>query len=406
MIDAMTDETNVPAGGSNPQQHTVPPAPAAESASAKPADALSSGTGGAHAADFAKIISEIKLPERRDEKGQADKRAIEVSPLIAGLDAPTTKAETSDTPAAPEQVVAAPAPRSSEPTESSVRSLHTLKQDLQHVVRDQKISVVRAAALEQEKRRTSGEPGAEKIDTQPSARSHLASYVAASFGLLALGALALFGVYYVESSRQTPQQQTSGAIVFAEQSVSLPLTGQGANALKQTLGGARAASNAGLGSITRIVPIVGPTTAQQRPATFGEFMVAIEASPPDDLLRALSDDFFLGLHTIDKNAPLIVVPVLSYDRAFAGMLAWESAMNGDLAPLFTPLSRYANVNGIPEERRFSDVVMRNYDVRALKDDSGQIQLYYSFPTRGILIIAESPYTFTEVLTRLQADRKL
>jgi len=50
--------------------------------------------------------------------------------------------------------------------------------------------------------------------------------------------------------------------------------------------------------------------------------------------------------------------------------------------------------------------MRNYDARALKDDAGQIQLYYSFPTRNILIIAESPYTFAEVLSRLQAERRL
>ncbi len=50
--------------------------------------------------------------------------------------------------------------------------------------------------------------------------------------------------------------------------------------------------------------------------------------------------------------------------------------------------------------------MRNYDVRALKDDAGQIQLYYSFPTRDILIIAESPYSFGEILSRLRADRRL
>ena len=50
--------------------------------------------------------------------------------------------------------------------------------------------------------------------------------------------------------------------------------------------------------------------------------------------------------------------------------------------------------------------MRNYDVRALKDDDGTIQLYYSFPTRNVLIIAESPFSFTEILSRLRADRRL
>ena len=50
--------------------------------------------------------------------------------------------------------------------------------------------------------------------------------------------------------------------------------------------------------------------------------------------------------------------------------------------------------------------MGNYDVRALKDDAGEVQLYYSFPTQNILIIAGSPYSFPEILSRLQASRQL
>ena len=50
--------------------------------------------------------------------------------------------------------------------------------------------------------------------------------------------------------------------------------------------------------------------------------------------------------------------------------------------------------------------MRNYDVRVLKNDAGGIELYYSFPTQNILIIGESPYSFTEILSRLRAERKL
>jgi len=136
-------------------------------------------------------------------------------------------------------------------------------------------------------------------------------------------------------------------------------------------------------------------------------MTALGANPPDDLVRALSSDFFFGVHTVDTEAPLIVVPVLSYDHAFAGMLAWEPTMNAGLAPVFTAVSaQTTDASGLPVARTFSDVVMRNYDVRALKDDSGNIVMYYSFPTQNILIIAESPYTFTEVLSRLQAQRKL
>ena len=89
------------------------------------------------------------------------------------------------------------------------------------------------------------------------------------------------------------------------------------------------------------------------------------------------------------------------------MLEWEDMINADLIPAFTSVpDTEAGADGLIKKRQFEDVVMRNYDVRALKDDAGTIQLYYSFPTRNILIIAESPYSFAEVLSRLRAERKL
>ena len=146
---------------------------------------------------------------------------------------------------------------------------------------------------------------------------------------------------------------------------------------------------------------------QNRPATFKEFMTALGARASDDLYRALGNDFFLGIHAADKSAPLIIIPVVSHARAFEAMLAWEETLNSDLAPLFSAVPVFTkDENGVPAKRTYEDLVMRNYDVRALKDDAGEIQLYYSFPTQNILIIAESPYSFPEILSRLQASRQL
>jgi hypothetical protein len=124
-------------------------------------------------------------------------------------------------------------------------------------------------------------------------------------------------------------------------------------------------------------------------------------------LRALGTEFFFGLHSADENAPLFVIPVVSYDNAFAGMLAWEQSLNTELSPIFTPLPVYqTDADGIPHVRAFADAVIRNYDTRTLTDDNSTIQLYYSFPSPKILVIAESPYTFAEVIARLRAQRRL
>ena len=214
------------------------------------------------------------------------------------------------------------------------------------------------------------------------------------------------------NQQQSPQPADAGSsILFAEQSIPLPLGAKSSGDLKRTLEAARTVSERTLGSIIRIVPVVATTledgTTQTRPATFQEFMLAMGAHPPDDLLRALGNDFFLGVHTVDENAPLIIVPVTSYDNAFSAMLRWEDDINTDLAPFFTAVPVLAtDKDGLPIKRTYSDLVIRNYDTRVLRDDSGTIQLYYSFPTPNILVIAESPYSFPEILSRLQASRKL
>jgi hypothetical protein len=199
------------------------------------------------------------------------------------------------------------------------------------------------------------------------------------------------------------------SIVFAEQSVALPLDNATPSELKRRVAAARLGQIGSLGSITRIVPLLqgSDQSAPAVPATTQEFFKAMGFNAPDDLVRSLDSTFFLGLHVVDKNAPILVVPVTNYPRAFAGMLSWEGTMNADLSPTFTPVpSTVLDVNGIPSQRVFIDDVMRNYDVRELKDDSGTIQLYYSFPSKNLLIIAESPYSFPELLSRLQSVRKL
>lgn len=200
-------------------------------------------------------------------------------------------------------------------------------------------------------------------------------------------------------------------ILFAEQSVPFPVDNEAPADVRRTLASARSSSALTLGAILQIVPVTTATdpsgNVSATPISFSAFLTALGTRAPEELSRAVGNEFFFGIHTVDENAPIIIVPVTSYERAFAAMLEWEPYMNLDLEPLFTLMPAQArNENGALVERQFEDVVMRNYDVRALKDDKGVIQLYYSFPTRNVLIIAESPYSFTEILSRLRADRRL
>ena len=343
--------------------------------------------------DISRILTEAKLPERREYRASAD---IPLNPAEAEMVVPASAVAEDE------------APRLEEKADDIMSPVHTFRADVQSVVREQDMTLIKAASMESDKMRGSSKvynPGAQ----QRKRRTVALVFVVMLF--LGLGAAALFGVAYVaqQHSVQTAAPNDT-SLIFAEQRVLLPLDNAVPANLKQTIASMRLSSSAPLGAITRVVPTLTTRDANgaatQRLATTQEFFMALGVTAPDSLFRALSDNFFFGIHTIDKNVPVLVIPVTSYDRAFAGMLAWESQMNTDLSPAFTTVPTSVNGQNGPETNVFHDDVMRNYDVRELKDGNGTVQLYYSFPTANILIIAESTYSFSEVLSRLQSGGKL
>ncbi len=339
--------------------------------------------------DIAAILKDVPLPERRSE-GVPGLRKEKPEPQMAPTPEPLT----------PQQ-----------PEKNPVAPIHTLKHDLQSVVQDQKVSLVRAVALEEDKRALRDQMAGSQM-AQESNRRRTTGLIVLMSGLILTGLVALAAVFLVMEQRAGSKGEpiASQSLIFSEQTIPFLIGTQSSDELKRQLAGARETTALTLGAMTHLRPIIQSTDPQtqsiyEREATTAEFLTALGAHAPDELIRALGDTFFFGMHTVDEQAPLLVIEVKSYERAFAGMLEWEQSLNGDLVPVFTGVSRLVDT-GILTERRFEDDIMRNFDVRVLKDDSGVIQLYYAFPTRTILIIAESPYSFSELLSRLRAERRL
>ena len=397
----------------------------ASNASATPAGGLSSPTPQQVAPgvspQIAKILQELKIPERRKPASEgvptpSAPPTIAKAPVEAHAGATAITQLPPQAPNAPRDTAAAGmqdsggdgAPAGSP---SPVVSLHTMKTDLQDVVREQKMSAVRAASMEADKQSARQTPLQTPAQASGPARTTLLMAFATLI-LLGVGAAAVLALYTVMHTQSGAQAPASPTLLFAENQLPLPISNRSQSVLKKTLTAMLAQAPSSVGSITQVVPVtvvVDPQTLQQsqRPATLSEFLNGIGAHPLDDLMRALSSDFFFGIHAADVPAPVFVIPVVSYDRAFAGMLAWEGTMDSDLGALFRQVPAVtAGQDGLPAPRQFVDLVVRNYDARALKDDTGAVVLYYSFPTPNLLIIAASPYTFPEVLSRLQAERKL
>lgn len=338
------------------------------------------------------------VPQHTDQAPQ--------QPHNVATDADNTPAPT---PPGRSEAVRTPQPdRAGKQTRHKISSVHTLRDDLQHVVRDQHMSLVQAATLEQEKKRFRENSSVQETEQRPPRRPRRTGVYIAVLALFVLGGSALAAVYYTS---QTPEKADAlpetDVILFAEQTRAIMLEDVEPFQIKHVLGETRTQSTLSLGAIMRVIPSTSSdSAAAPRPATAQEFFSAIGASVPEQLLRSLDQSFFFGIHTIHENVPVLVLKITSYERAFAGMLAWENIITSDLSPPFTMIPRTRMTETDIEQVLFEDIVIRNYDVRALTDTNGDVLFLYTFPNRSTLIIAESPYTLVEVLSRLSAQRSL
>ena len=161
--------------------------------------------------DIEKILSSVKLPERRDaalpgeRKIAAETRKFDTS--IAGSALGETSATPfSETPSVPKPQANTSAETAQSPAHaagrgavgrnpSDVSAVHTLKDDLQGGVHDQKISLVKAVSLEEDRRAKKGAAASATPGAQQRSNRTFAILLA-SLTLLLLGAGARLGVAF------------------------------------------------------------------------------------------------------------------------------------------------------------------------------------------------------------------
>ncbi len=125
-------------------------------------------------------------------------------------------------------------------------------------------------------------------------------------------------------------------------------------------------------------------------------------------IRSLDPEFVLGLHIINDGEPFLILKSNFYDSAFSGMLSLETTMAADLLEIFTrakPPVATSTETYIGDKvgdwnDTFEDKVVKNKDVRILKDSAGKTVLLYSFINKETLVITTNEDTFNEIYNRL------
>lgn len=283
--------------------------------------------------------------------------------------------------------------------------LHTFKEDVQDLVKEQKLSMTKIHALESDHGRE-----APLIERAESGR-HGALLLFVS--VVAFATVALAGGYYYSTTLQTgtsAQGTLAYGMFFTEGYEPVDITNKVPRAAREAFAVVRKRGAFSLGSMIELVP-----TARVRDSATGESVPqrvsakdlarALGIQAPTLFVETLGPLYMAGIHVGDENIPYLVFSTTSYDYAFSGMLAWERTLEDDLAPFMSPNATYTAPAGTQGGNVFVDTIVRNHDIRVLRDDSGVIRLLYGIIDRKTIIITTRVETFLAIAERLQVEKQ-
>jgi len=134
-------------------------------------------------------------------------------------------------------------------------------------------------------------------------------------------------------------------------------------------------------------------------STTESFFAALNTQAPSWFIRSLSPEFTLGYKSGTETRGFLILKTTSYDNGFAGMLKWEGDIAQDLAGILAPLDVSTS-----SEKAFADSIVKNKNVRELKNADGSSVLVYTVFDRETIIIARDESLLQELFTKLSSSR--
>lgn len=296
-----------------------------------------------------------------------------------------------------------PAPVASVPAGPS--RLHTFSSDFADRIDAQKSSTFSVLAAQSDAGQT---PKSSAV--QP--RRNLIPLFA-GVAMVVVGIAAIGGAYvFTHNGQPTPTVAGVPSLITFDESVEV--RGSGTALMKSISDAAQGGSVSGNIIVTYTTTPDNASSTSGVPQPGGVLIRALKLSAPDILLRNIDDSSTVGfIRAGSESRPFMILKVSSYERTFAGMLAWESTMGTSLAafyPSYTDIPQQAassTASTSPQillaaSPAFVDAVVSNYDVRVLRDSYGRSIMLYGYRGKDTLIIARDEAAFTALATRLSA----
>jgi len=275
-----------------------------------------------------------------------------------------------------------------------IKTVRTYMSDMADTVRDNEISVIKVALAEQNKHER--EDLYRKVEGTPTKK------VFWFLGGIILVAIAISGTYFIiqqKAKQDIPEQITKEETLISYDEISSisvtdpdELTNK-INEVKKETGATGKNNNIKFISLSQEVNDLQEKIPTQ------ELFLDLGFTAPSSLVRSLSDSYMIGTYANNmQNNLFIIFQTKDYEYAYTGMLEWEKTLASDMLPLFELDTKESKIK--ISDRKWSDIIINNKDVRVLVNEDGKPILYYLFTDKSSLIIANDESTIKEIVAKL------
>jgi hypothetical protein len=283
-----------------------------------------------------------------------------------------------------------------------LKSLRTFESDVAEAMRGQKTSMVQIVLAEHQAKES-------KNETVTKEKKRTSAFLLGSvvFMLLSITVIGVgtWGLFIHRGA--LPVLETAGApLIQVESTYEIKSDDSTTEALRSTL--AREIATATLSpdeiEYIYVTELIVPKEEKENPyraiISTERFFSIMGNIAPEWMTRSLGDEYMLGVHAWNGNQVFFLLTVPNFDIAFSNMLSWEK----DIPDEILPLIGWRGDESV-YSREWEDLLIRNRDMRVLRDGSGNIVLAYTFFDSETLILGTNVDTIDEVVTRVIQKRR-
>ncbi len=278
----------------------------------------------------------------------------------------------------------------------ALKSLRTFESDVAEAMKGQKTSMVQMVLAEHHTKQKQTEEA-----TQEKKRS--STFILGSIGLIILSiSIVAASVWYMFTGEHVISilEPDVPSLLFAESS--REFRGDELSTIRLRGSIAQEIAQADLRPdaiehlyVTEVVEDSNTSNPYRVVVSTERFFELVGNMVPDWMIRSLNDEFMLGIHAWNGNQVFFVFTTNDFDVAFSNTLSWEDSLPDDILPLIGK-----DTDEEVYTRQWEDLLIRNRDMRVVRDNKGNIVLAYTFFDSQTLILATSVDTIDEVITRI------